>query len=440
MLISFLSIAVDSAIRRISCHPDSVHSCSIIDGSISTTLAEDVFTLVHAQLALLDEYLVSSDLSMTDTGDAVFADALLSILRIIFCKQMHYGRTSLFLRDIETCIARANDYWKMGEKVDAMMQRISEKHYHRLTLKHDKTDSTLAEWGFASDLVRQEASKLMDKMNSDAVEASNRVAIFIIRAIEQLDIPRELFSRHWEEDLTSNEVAKYIVRVYTNFLTDMKDVLVSDCLYHKVLITLARCTICFYLKCFIFKASRTRSSNFWYDNRKDRKDFFRSQRKAFLRMKYDIEVFEDFFFALSEGSAALTKIISNEFSEFRLLFLECGSFAVGDSSPDFLKDFIIVVHKRTGADSNITRHFLSDVFILLGEKERNYFVRDSIQNMKEDLDKIKESLGKENDKGLLPGGKGSESSFFQLDEMLKAVYSERILQENAVYCGIVRKC
>lgn len=156
-------------------------------------------------------------------------------------------------------------------------------------------------------------------------------------------------------------------------------------------------------------------------------------------MKYDIEVFEDFFFALSEGSAALTKIISNEFSEFRLLFLECGSFAVGDSSPDFLKDFIIVVHKRTGADSNITRHFLSDVFILLGEKERNYFVRDSIQNMKEDLDKIKESLGKENDKGL-PGGKGSESSFFQLDEMLKAVYSERILQENAVYCGIVRKC
>ncbi len=279
MLISFLSIAVDSAIRRISCHPDSVHSCSIIDGSISTTLAEDVFTLVHAQLALLDEYLVSSDLSMTDTGDAVFADALLSILRIIFCKQMHYGRTSLFLRDIETCIARANDYWKMGEKVDAMMQRISEKHYHRLTLKHDKSDSTLAEWDFASDLVRQEASKLMDKMNSDAVEASNRVAIFIIRAIEQLDIPRELFSRHWEEDLTSNEVAKYIVRVYTNFLTDIKDVLVSDCLYHKVLITLARCTICFYLKCFIFKASRTRSSNFGTIIEKIAKTSFEAKEK-----------------------------------------------------------------------------------------------------------------------------------------------------------------
>ncbi len=376
---------------------------------------------------------------MTDTGDAVFADALLSILRIILCKQMHYGRTSLFLRDVETCIARANDYWMMGEKIDAMMQRLSEKHNHHLTLKPEKSDSTLAEWDFASDLVKQETSKLMDKMNADAVEASNHVAICIMRSVERLDIPRELFSRHWEEDLTSNEVAKYIVRVYTHYLTNMRDVLVSDCLYHKVVITLARCTICFYLKSFIFKASRIRSSNAWYDNRKDRKDFFRSQRKAFLRMKYDIEVFEEFFFALSEESAALTKIISNEFSAFRLLFLECSSFAVGDSSPDFLKDFIIVVHKRTGADSNVTKHFLSDVFILMGEKERNYSVRDCMQNMKDDLDKIKESLGKENDKELpTTQGNGSKSSFFELDEMLKTVYSERMLQEKAGFCGIVK--
>ena len=428
---------MDSTIRRISCHPDSVRT-SIIDGTLSTTLAEDVFILVDSQLVLLDEYLVASNLLMTDTGDAVFADALLSILRIILCKQMHYGRTPQFLPDVKTCIARANDYWIMGEKVDAMMQRLSEKHNHRLTLKPEQSDSTLAEWDFASDLVKQEASKLMDKMNADAVEASNHVAICIMKTVAQLDIPRELFSRHWEENLTSNEVAKYIVRVYTGYLTGMKDVLVSDCLYHKVVITLARCTLCYYLKSFIFKASRVRSSNAWYDNRKDRKNFFRSQRKAFLRMKYDIEVFEEFFFGLSEESTALAKIVSNEFSAFRLLFLECSSFAVGDSSPDFLKDFIIVVHKRTGADSNITRHFLSDVFILMGEKKRNYFVRDSVHNMIDDLNKIKESLGEENEKGSPTHGKGSESSFFELDEMLKSVYSERILQEKTGICGIVK--
>jgi hypothetical protein len=291
--IFFIKFQNDNAFQRISCQ-DSVHK-SIIDGSLFTTLVEDVFTLVHAQLALLDEFLASSDLSMTDIGDAVVADALLSIFRIIFCKQLHYGRTSLFLRDIETCVARANDYWRMGEKTDSLMQGISKKHYHHLTLKAEKSDTTLVEWDIASDLVKEEASKLIDKMNSDAVEASNHVAIYIMRVIQQLDIPRELFSRHWEENLTNNEVAKYILRVYAKYLADIKYVLVSDCLYHKVLITLARCTICFYLKCFIFKASRIRSSNLWYDNRKDRKDFFRSQRRALMRMTHDIEVFEDFF-------------------------------------------------------------------------------------------------------------------------------------------------
>jgi hypothetical protein len=111
---------------------------------------------------------------------------------------------------------------------------------------------------------------------------------------------------------------------------------------------------------------------------------------------------------------------------------------VGEYSPSFLKDFIIVIHKRTGADSNITSHFLSDVFILMGEKERNYFVRDSIHNMKDDLDKIKESITDENAEGLLAQAKSAESSFYQLDEMLKAVYAERI-QENAAFCGIMRK-
>ncbi len=384
---------------------------------------------------------MSTDLSTTETGDAVVADALLSIFRILLCKQIHYGRSSLFLRNIETCVARANDYWIMGEKIDSIMQSISKKHYSHLTLKSLKTDTTLTEWNITTELIEQEASKLTDQMNSDAAEASNRAAVYMIREIQKLDIPKELFSRHWEEDLTNNEVAKYIVQVYANYLADMKRSFVSDCLCHKLLITLARCTICFYLKCFIFKASRVRRSNSWYDNRKQKKEYFRNPRRALMRMAYDVELFEEFFLNLSKGSTAVTKIISNEFSLFRSLFLECSSFAVGENSPDFLQDFIIVLHKRTGADSNITRYFLSDVFILMGEKKRNYFVRDSIASMKEDLDRIKESIQNENDKNLPASvmNKGIEVSFFQLDEMLKAAYSERLIQENAMFCGIIRK-
>jgi hypothetical protein len=401
---------------------DSIHR-SAIDGSLFTTLAEDVFTLVHAQLALLDEFLVSANLAMTDTGDAIVADALLSIFRILYCKQIHYGRSSLFLRDVDSCIARANDYWMMGEKTNSMMENISEKHYNHLTWKAEKSKRALAEWDIAANLVKQEASNLIDRMNSDAVEASHHVAICLIQVIQQLDIPRELFSRHWEEDLTNNEVAKYIVRVYANYLPDMEHSLVSECLFHKVVITLARCTICFYLKSFIFKASRLRSSNPWYDSD-----------------TYDIEVFQNFFLTLSEGNSALTKIISNEFSVFRLLFLECSNYAVGQNSPDTLENFIIVIHKRTGADSDITRHFLSDVFILMSEKrELNYCVRDSIRNMKDDLDMVKESIEEEKNSDLPAHARNADSAFFQLDEMLKEVYEERILQENTDFCGTLRK-
>lgn len=380
---------------------------------------------------------MSTDLSVTDTGDAVVADSLLSIFRIVLCKQIHYGRSSLFLRDIETCIARANDYWIMGEKTDSMMQNIAGKHYRHLTLKAKRLGSELGEWDIAAHLVEQEASKLIDRMDSDATEAVNRAAVYMIKAIQQLDIPKELFSRHWEENLTNNEVAKYIVGVYANYLSDMKRAFVSDCLYHKVLVTLARCTICFYLKSFIYKASRVRRSNSWYDNRKERKEYFRNPRRALMRMTHDIEIFQDFFLTLAKGSAAVTKIMANEFSLFRSLFLECSSFAVGENSPDFLQDFIVVLHKRTGADSTITRYFLSDVFILMGEKKRNYFVRDSIDKMKDDLDKIKESIDDEkgDDK---QAAKGTERAFFELDEMLKVAYMERMLQEGAIFCGIIR--
>jgi hypothetical protein len=412
---------------------------SAIDGSLFTTLAEDVFTLVHAQLALLDEFLVSANISTTDTGDAVIADALLSIFRIMICKQIHYGRTSDFLYDVDSCIARANDYWLMGEKTTSIMNLISEKHYYHLTWKAEDAKFLLAEWNSTANLVKREASKLEDRMNSDAVEAAHHVAICIIQRIQRLDIPRELFSRHWEEDLTQNEVAEYIVRAYANYLPAMKHLFVSDCLYHKVLITLARCTICFYLKSFIYKACRARRSNPWFDNRNSNKEFFRSPRKALLRMTYDIDVFRNFFLDQSEGNAALTKIISNEFSAFRVLFLESLRYALGQNSPESLKDFIIVVHKRTGADSSTTRHFLSDVFLLMNKRELHHRLRDCIHDMKEDLDRIKGNIDDETNKNLPAHASNAESAFFQLDEMFKAVYEERILQENVEYCATIRK-
>ena len=467
---------------------------SIIDGTLSTSLAEDVFTLVGTQLTVLDEFLEgASNLATTTktttktTGttneyehDAVVADALLSIFRIVCCKQMHYGRTPRFLCDVESCVARANDYSKMREKTGATLRDIvSTRRYNHLTwnavewdsaasLATETPEATLdladanadAEWDSAAGLVEQEASRLVDRLNLDAVEASQTAAIFVIRAIQRLDIPREFFGRHWEEDLTNNEVAKYVVTVFGNYLSGIKEALVSDYLYHKVVATLARCTVCFYLQHFVLKADRARRSVSGARRRRRGRnggtgqEFFRNPRRALLRMTHDVRVFQKFFLEASSGGAILRKIVANEFSILGRLLLECSGCAAaasqnqsqsrlpfGSSSGQNLEDFVVVVYKRTGADTAITRHFLSDVFVLMsGGVNNDWCVRDTIQNMKEDLDRIKEGIGERN-KDFPPSGVQSatntgNSACFCLEDMFAAAYEDRILQENTTRCGL----
>jgi hypothetical protein len=59
--------------------------------------------------------------------------------------------------------------------------------------------------------------------------------------------------------------------------------------------------------------------------------------------------------------------------------------------------------------------------------------------MKDDLDMVKESIEEEKNSDLPAHARNADSAFFQLDEMLKEVYEERILQENTDFCGTLRK-
>jgi hypothetical protein len=416
---------------------------SAINGILSTPLPEDIFTLVDAQLTLLDEFLQARNLTMTDTGNAITVDALLSIFRIMYYKQSHYGNDSLFLRDFDSCIARTNDYLRMAKKTDRMIRNLSKERYPNLNWNSTKSrmrkrkEKKQPEWDKSTNLVEQKASNLVDLFTSDAIKASQRTAIYIIKEIQHSDIPRELFSRHWEEDLTNNEVAKYIVRVYGDYLSGIKQTLKSEYLYQKVVCTLIRCTVCFYIKCFILKAERVRRYGRRRNSNKIRTDFFLSPNRAILRMTHDIKVFQKFFLHISEGSTTVRRIVTKECSVLNVLFLECMAYAAGQSGSDSLEEFIIVVHKRTGADSDVTRCFLSDIFILMSCRNDHHYVEGTIRKMKEDLDMIKESLKEEQIKTLSIQATKDECNYFRLDEMLKSMYEDRILQENTVFCGII---
>ncbi|VEU37902.1 unnamed protein product [Pseudo-nitzschia multistriata] len=319
------------------------------------------------------------------------------------------------------------------------MQYISKRHYNHLTWNAERSETNLFEWDSAASLVEHEAARLVDRLSLDAVEASQKAAIQIIQIVEYLDIPRELFGRHWEEDLTNNEVAKYIVTVFGNYLSDVKDSLVSQYLYHKVVVALVRCTVCFYIKRFILKADRVRYSIRQRRNRMKSQEFFSNPRRAQMRMTHDIEVFQKFFLDVSDGSKILQKIVADEFSVLDQLLLECSIYALSRCGFENLEEFIIVVYKRSGAHADVTRHLLSDIFLLMNGEDKDRCVRKTIQNLNEDLDKIKERIVERRNEHPSVQTAKANAAYFCLEEMLEASYNERIIQENMALCAGVGK-
>lgn len=400
-------------------------SRSSTSGTISTTLPEDVFTLVETQLSLLDDYLQSSQLARTDEGDAILVDGLLSILRILYTKQTHY-RDALIL-DMESCLAAANDFQRMGEKIETLISDLS-RDYPHLCWDANVTKERLSDWDVSVGLVGSQASHLVDLYGKDAVLAAQRAAIFVMRTIQQSDIPCELFSSRWEDELLRNEVAGSIVRTFDDYLVDMKQYLESDYLYQKVVAALVRATVCFYIQCFVIKAEKAR-------HRKNRSGAtFHSPKRAVTRIKYDVQAFGDYFREVTDGNEALKRLVMNELSVLTLL-LECMAYAAGQSGTDSLEEFVLVVHKRTGAKSTITRYFLSDIYVLMARKMgEHHLVEQTVRRMKSDLDRVTERVNEKKDAFCLDQV-SPETACFRLDEMLQALYEERILQEQASLCG-----
>jgi hypothetical protein len=372
---------------------------------------------VEAQASLLDEYLISTHLIQTEAGDSLLMDALLSILRNLWYKQTHFRNT--FLRDLESCIAGANDFLRMVEKVDGLMKAMTERYPH-LSWDDVKGDVTTAQ-------VRREAADLITLFGSDAVHASERAATYVIQTIQNSSIPAELFSHDWEDRLVHNEVALSMVRTFEDYLSDLHNYVEQDFLYHKVVAALVRSTVCFYVQCLVKKADQMRRTR----RRNSHKIAFMSASRAICRMNYDIEVLRDYFYSAAKESAPLGRVIANELSVL-VVFSECMGLAVGQTGADSLEKFVVVVHKRTGGDSEVTKHFLSDLWLLMGPKNEHLVVESAVRRMHAELQLVSARL-KEKDSADSLARK--DTIGLRLDEMLKTLYEERILQEKSSVCG-----
>jgi hypothetical protein len=395
---------------------------SPISGTITTSLPEDVFSIINAQTNLIDEYLVGCQLLHTEQGDEVLIDSLLAIFRIMWHKQTHFRDS--FLHDLESCIAAANDFLRMIEKVDMLLFEMSKKYPH-LQWKEGKASSTA--------LLRREAVELISLFGSDAVYAAQRASTFVMRAIQQSTIPKELFSREWEDKMVHNEVAVSMVRTYEDFLTDIHNWIGQDFLYHKIIVALVRSTVCFYIKCFVQKADTVRRQN----KIRRRDDFgFLSASRAICRIMYDIEVLRDYFYNLAKESAPLGRVVANELSVL-FVILECMWLAVGGTGADSLEEFVVVVHKRTGANSNVTEHFLSDLWLMCAPFENQHVIHNAVKAMGPELQMVTTRM-REKDAASpwkVSNSSSADVSCLTLDDMLLSFYEDISIQQKSSICG-----
>ena len=216
---------------------------------LSISLPQDVFHLVEQQLILLDEYLTESELNETETGDRLVIDCLVSILRNISSTHTRY-KNNFVQDDFESCIAAANSFLWMVEKIELLMQDMKETYSHLDWISQD----TLT--GFAC----QEAEELEGLLGQDAVAAvSQDAVVFLMDEIREANIHAILLSQEWE-DLSNNDVVISMTRILEHRIADASDWFDQDFLFRKLVVALARAVVCFYIECIVLKAGKLRRS------------------------------------------------------------------------------------------------------------------------------------------------------------------------------------
>lgn len=382
-------------------------------GSLSTTLAEDVFSLLRAEANVLVDYIVGDAKLPSDsrTGACLFVDGIEHVFQVL--KQSQMSSRLCFLTTLEDCAAAANDFFRMSELMEVFLGELL-KMIPSLSVNSDLSASVL-----------QEGNVLITLFTQDAVMAAERTQVFIMRAVQSTSISSDFFSLAWENDWTQNEVSFSMVAIFDEYLIRTKRYLANDFLYHKAVAMSARAMTCFYIRCLINKAdsvTRRRRNRERVGLHGERQPF-QCHARAQRRLGDDIKVMINFFRESSGGDVTLLRIIANEMHILELI-REC----LGTEDAESLKSFIVVIHKRTGTDPLVTRYFVGDLWILTAHKRGRANIQKAVQQLQPDLQMVTARMKHQSFCSY------DELSFVRLDNMLKVLYEDRVAQGMLPAC------
>lgn len=299
------------------------------DGLLTTSLCEDVYSLVGVQLRTIRERLTKRSEVLVLAVNVIF-----SYLRM---KQLECRDD--FLTDLECCCAAANDFIRMSDQCEEILSDLESAS----TLSKESLDTLAAQ-----------SNELLTLYSSDAVYAAQRVYVYVFEPIEE-EIGSALFDTEWEESLTHNELALTLVRTLEDYMGDL-ELWLEELMVRKVVDALIISTINFYIKCLLKKA----------DNKNAKESSFNDPKTAIARIRGDVGVIREYFESLIEVFPALGRVIDTEF-EIVDTIVELMMIAAGLSNAN-TEEQVFVLQRRI-KDDNLTRCLVGDIWHLMNPSE-----------------------------------------------------------------------
>jgi hypothetical protein len=368
------------------------------DGTLSTTLVEDIMSLVQAMTNILYSYLMEqTSLSskrpfLTKLCGEGFTNCFINGIKHIVCtlehNQRHRSTSMLPLQlQLEDICATMSDYMSLSESLEkflshSVIDMIVELQRVEYSYQSQPMDSEAS-----IQSLHRPCSDLVALYSQDAAKLSEYVSILWLRDMQiNSTISTDFFTASWENDWTNNELCRSMIQFVDNYIQRSRKYLLgsqfdtrSDSfnenrnanlyLFQKVVTSSARATICFYTRCLINnKAERIAR------NKKAKRNYFQNPKRALRRMYDDIRIINRYFLKQCDDYVAMQRIVVNELSILELLYecLLCCNNEHSEStttllpSQSSLESFIVVVHKRcTNGNALITRYLIGDLYMLM---------------------------------------------------------------------------
>ena len=344
-----------------------------MDGKYRTAFCEDVYAMTSIHLRTIRERLTRQSEALVQAVGVMF--------KILFDKQTKCRDS--FCTDFQSCCAAANDFLRMSDKCEEMIEEI--KSECNLTSK-------------AAEALEEQSAALLGLYSSDAVFASKKTQVYCMQVIEE-EVFEDLFSTEWLEELDDNEIAHSIVRLLDECLEDLETFL-DELMISKVAEAQINAAVNIYIKCLLQKAA---------SNGNSKKSMFSDNSDAITRIKGDVAVIRSYFNEVAESIPTISKLIDDELESLNIV-IELLSIAAGVSKAD-VKGSIIALHKLV-KNTMITKLVVGDLWHIINPTEERK-IYDTIEAMEDTLNAAgdeKNTATQTPDRNLVPE--------LRLDQML----------------------